>query len=338
MTGLELARLFFHEAVVPIIGRVMPGLRYSAGLLGDCSDVIGFDDAVSRDHGWGPRCQLLLEPDNVDEVSRALDAALADGLPLRFRGYSTSYEGMRLANIDGPPIKHWVDMATPERFLQANLGVARAIGLAPRDWIAMRGYRLLGVTAGEMFRDDLGFEETRRALAFYPDDIRLYLIAADWMKIADEQAFPGRAGSRGDEAGSAIISARLAEILMRLCFHLERRYAPYSKWFGSAFLRLAGCGHVREPIGRMVTAPDWQERDGHWTAALAGVIALHEREGLLEAGKYRPAPVYLGRPGTGLPQFERGGPPSIASLIDEIRSRIVDPEVRALAAALEEAS
>jgi Domain of unknown function (DUF4037) len=337
VTGLELARLFFHEAVEPIVERVMPGLRYSAGLLGDCSDVIGFDDDISRDHGWGPRCQLLLQPERLDEVRGELDAALAAGLPLHFRGYSTSFADMRMVDIESPPVEHWVDMASPEAFLRNQLGVTSAVGLAAADWIAMRGHRLLNVTAGEMFRDDLGFAETRRALGFYPDDIRLYLMAVDWMKIADEQAFPGRAGSRGDEAGSAIIAGRLAESAMRLCFLLERGYPPYSKWFGSAFRRLACSAGLVEPITRMLTARDWQERDRHWTEALAGLIAVHEREGLLEAGKYRPARCYLGRPGTGLPQFERGGPPAIVSLIDDLRLRIADPEVRALAEAIPEA-
>ena len=337
VTGLELARAFFHEAVAPLIARVMPALPYSAGLLGDCSDVIGLDDAVSRDHGWGPRCQLLLPAERFDDVSRQLDAALAAGLPLGFRGYSTSYAGMLRVAVDAPPVRHWVDMATPGGFLRNNLGVERATGIAPREWLTMRGYSLLNVTAGEMFRDDLGFEEARRALAFYPDAIRLYLIAADWMKIADEQAFLGRAGSRGDEAGSAVIGARLAESLMRLCFQLERRYAPYSKWFGSAFARLTAAAGVHESITRMVTATGWQERDRHFTDALAAVIAVHEREGLLVAGKYRPAPVYLGRPGSGLPQFERGGPPAIVTLIDDIRGQIADPEVRALAAELQPA-
>ena len=35
-----------------------------------------------------------------------------------------------------------------------------------------------------------------------------------------------------------IVTARMAEKLMRLCFLIERRYAPYSKWFGAAFSRL----------------------------------------------------------------------------------------------------
>jgi hypothetical protein len=61
MTGLELARRFFAEAVEPLVASVAPDLRFSAGLLGDGSDVLGYDDDVSRDHGWGPRCQLLLD-------------------------------------------------------------------------------------------------------------------------------------------------------------------------------------------------------------------------------------------------------------------------------------
>jgi Domain of unknown function (DUF4037) len=336
LTGLELARLFFHECVAPIVEAAAPGLRYSAGRIGDGSDVMGFDDAVSRDHGWGPRCVLLLAPEHAGELRRTLDAALAGNLPLTYRGYTTSFWRPTGSLIfrDAPPVAHWIEMATTEEFLRYHLGVAGVAGLSPRDWLAMSSFNLLAMTAGEMFRDDLGFEETRRALAFYPDDVRLYLIAAEWRKIAEEQAFPGRAGSRGDEAGSAIVAARLAERLMRICFHLERRYVPYGKWFGSAFLRLERCTEVRAPITRMLTAPTWQQRDHHWGEALAAVIAAHERDGLVEAGVYRPAPIHASRPGTGLPRFERGGPPPIGTLIDDIRARIADPDIRELARAL----
>jgi hypothetical protein len=339
LSGLEIARLYFHEEVEPIIRSVMPALRYSAGLFGDGSDVMGLDDAVSRDHGWGPRCIVLLQAEGFDETRRALDAALAARLPLFFRGYTTSFQGRdgSAVIVDAPPVKHWVDMTTAEAFLRNYLGVTSAAGLTGRDWLGMRAFNLLGVTAGAMFRDDLGFDGTRRQFASYPDDVRRYLIAAEWMKIAEEQAIPGRAGSRGDEAGSAIVGARLAEFAMRIGFHLERRYAPYRKWFGSAFARLENCSRIHGAITRMLTASNWQERDRHWGDALAPLIALHEREGLLAAGKYRTAPVYATRPGTGLPQFERGGPPAIGALIDDIRGPIADREIRELARALGDA-
>jgi len=61
---------------------------------------------------------------------------------------------------------------------------------------------------------------------------------------AQEQAFPGRAGARGDEVGAALVSARLVESLARTCFYVERAYPPYSKWFGSA-LRCGGSAAAR---------------------------------------------------------------------------------------------
>ena len=42
----------------------------------------------------------------------------------------------------------------------------------------------------------------------------------------------------GDELGSAVLGARLVESAMRLAFLMERTYAPYVKWFGTAFARL----------------------------------------------------------------------------------------------------
>ena len=107
-------------------------------------------------------------------------------------------------------------------------------------------------------------------------------------------------------------------------------YPPYSKWFGAAFRRLPGCGQLHDHVTAMLAAGDWQARDQRWADALREVIAILEGDGLLERGKYRPAPVYLGRAGTGLPAFDRGGPPSIEELIEDLRGKITDPQVRSL--------
>ena len=78
----------------------------------------------------------------------------------------------------------------------------------------------------------------RADLAWYPDDLWLWLIACQWQRISQEESFVGRAAQVGDDLGSGIIAARLAHDVMRLCFLFERRYAPYSKWFGTAFSKL----------------------------------------------------------------------------------------------------
>jgi hypothetical protein len=330
ITGLALARDFFQEAVAPVAERVAPGLRYTAGRIGPRSDALGFDDAVSRDHFWGPECLLLLDPAAFAQVAPKLDAALREQLPVRFRGYSTSYRNGQRVDVDHPPIDHAVELTTVPAFLRAQLGFDSLDALTPLDWLMMDEQKLLEVTAGELYRDDLQLARTRAQLAFYPDDLRLHLMAVEWTRIADEQAFPARAGARGDEAGSALVQARLTESALRLCFLLERRYPPYAKWFGTAFQRLAAAPDLLPTVTALLAAGDWQQRDRLWADLLHALIVRHERAGLLAAGRYRPAPVYLGRPGTGLPQFPRGGPPAITELISELRAGIADAQVRAL--------
>jgi hypothetical protein len=333
LAGLELARLFYEEAVAPVLARTLPGLRHTAGRFGHGSDVLGLDDRISRDHGWGPRCDLLLEEAGFGEARAAVDAALRRELPPRFRGYSTRYRDHVRIDGDGPPSDDWVhgvEIGTVERFLRAELGVARATGWSAIDWLVVSEQRLLEVTGGALFRDDLSFADVRRRLTYFPDDVRLHLMAARWHKLGDEQAFLGRAGARGDEVGSALVGGRLAEGLMGLGFLLDRRYAPYSKWFGSAFARLPSAAATQAAITALVTARGWEERDRHWAEALRDTIALHEQAGLIAPGRYRPAAVYLGRPGSGLPQIEGEGGASIGRLVDELRDRIADPAVRAL--------
>jgi hypothetical protein len=342
ITGLALAKAFFHEAVAPVVARAAPSLRYTAGRIGPRSDALGFDDAISRDHYWGPECMLLLDPVAFDGIAQRLDSALRDELPVRFRGYSTSYRDGGRVPIDNPPVAHAVELTTVPVFLQASLGISPGSDptegagptpldrLTPVDWLMMDEQKLLEVTGGELFRDDLQLARTRARLAFYPDDLRLHLMGVEWTKIADEQAFPARAGARGDEAGSALVQARLAESAIRLCFLLERKYPPYSKWLGTAFQRLPASATVQPSLTGLLAARDWQERDKLWSDLLAALIALHERAGLLTPGKYEPAPVYEGRPGTGLPQFDRGGPPPIPQLISDLRAPITDPRIRAL--------
>jgi hypothetical protein len=340
VNGLDLARAFFHEAVAPVVARAAPSLRYTAGRIGPRSDVLGFDDALSQDHYWGPEALLLLDPADLEQLGPRLQAALRAELPVRFRGHSTSYRNGQRIDVDQPPVEHAVELTTVGGFLHRNLGVGADRGeadwlaplgwMTPQDWLSIDEQRLLEATAGELFRDDRQLARTRGQLAFYPDDLRRHLMAVEWTRIADEQAFPARAGARGDEPGAAIVQARLAESALRLCFYLEGRYPPYAKWLGTAFARLPAAATVLPPLRALLTAADWTERDRRWADLLSALIALHEAAGLLTRGKYRTAPVYLGRPGTGLPQFDRGGPPAITELITDLRAPISDPAVRAL--------
>ena len=62
---------------------------------------------------------------------------------------------------------------------------------------------------------------------------------------------------------------------MRLCFLMKKTYPPYSKWFGTAFKRLA-CAPVLWPVFQGVLgAGTWQTRERYLVQAYEIVAACH---------------------------------------------------------------
>ncbi len=107
----------------------------------------------------------------------------------------------------------------------------------------------------------------------------------------------GRAGIAGDEVGSALIGGRLVRDLMRLGFLMERTYAPYPKWFGTAFQRLS-CGPGLYPLLlEVLRAADWGSRDAALGRAYEAVALAHNRLGVTARLPDKPKR-FFGRPFT----------------------------------------
>ena len=225
LPGVELSGALYRDVVRPLLG----GQPHAAALLGWGSDVLGYDTPRSTDHGWGPRLLVLLAAaDAVEPVQARLDAAL----PERFRGWLVRY------GWDDVPAQHHVTVTTARRWSLDHLGVDATDGMSDLDWLVTPQQRLLGVVAGAVHADDVG-EPTRlrRLLAWYPDHVWRWLLASQWHRIAQEEAFVHRTAEVGDDTGSAVTAARLVRDLVRLALLLDRRYAPYAKWLGTAFAR-----------------------------------------------------------------------------------------------------
>ena len=61
--------------------------------------------------------------------------------------------------------------------------------------------------------------------------------------------------------GAALIGARLVRDVMHLCFLMERQYAPYPKWFGTAFKQLSHAASLAPVLQQALSAGSWQERE-----------------------------------------------------------------------------
>ena len=327
--GLELSRRFYQEAVRPILDAEYPGLPHSAALIGPGSEVLGFDTPMSADHHWGPRVMLFLTSEDYDRRRAAIHETLRRRLPHRCEGYPTNFSAPNpddngtqlLQATDAGPVNHRVELFTVAGFWLDYLGFDIARDLEPADWLTFPEQKLCTLTTGAVYHDGIGLQAVRDRFAYYPRDVWLYLLAAGWARIGQEEHLMGRAGSVGDEIGSALIGARLARDLMRLCFLMERQYAPYPKWFGTAFMRLA-CGPELAPILRRAQlAETWQEREQHLCAAYERVAAMYNALGLTDplASTVRP---FWGRP------FRVIGCERFA---EALTAKISDPAVRHIA-------
>lgn len=329
VTGIKLSERFYWEAVRPLLDRHYPNLAHSAALIGDGSEVLGYDDSISTDHHWGPRVMMFVQPEDYDRAASSLRALLGDHLPRRFDGFPTSFtppnpmdNGVQLLHeVEEGPVNHRVDVQTPAEFIRHQINFDLGQTLQPIDWLTFPEQKLLSITAGAVFYDAIGLAQLRDLFAYYPHDVWLYLLISAWARLGQEEHLMGRAGQVGDELGAALIGARLVRDVMRLCFLMERSYAPYAKWFGTAFLRLRSGVELYPVLQRVLAAGTWQEREQHLSIAYEHVARMHNR-------------LHLTRP---LPERTRqffGRPFQVIALhgyADALCAQIQDPQVRALA-------
>lgn len=277
--GLKLSKLFYESKVKPILDRAFPRVRHSAALIGWGSEVLGFDTHISRDHHWGPRVLLFLNEKDFPKLKDTISEVLSAELPYEFMGYSTNYSkpepnGVRHpVKIDSGPVDHMINIYTVRSFFQARLGfdLNRKIKIA--DWLTFPQQRLLELTNGEVYYDGLGqLAKARARLEYYPRDIWLYMMAAQWIRISEEEAFVGRTGHVGDELGSQVVAARLVRELIKLSFLIERKYTPYSKWLGTAFSRLKIAEPLTPILRRTLLAKTWKTRE-KWLAEAYSLMA-----------------------------------------------------------------
>ena len=225
MTGLELAREYYFQVGRPMLEAPFPEYlpKIAAGLVGDGSECLGFDDEISRDHDFGPSFCLWLTKDDYDAVGEEMQHAYAS-LPGEFLGFparNTSARG------DGR-----VGVLEIRQFYGRYIGAEQPPKSLKR-WLYLPEDKLAAVTAGAVFEDSLGeFSRIRAALAeYYPEDVRIKKIAARAAGMAQSGQYNyGRCMCRGDTVAASLALNEFVRQAMSMLYLLNRRYAPYYKW------------------------------------------------------------------------------------------------------------
>jgi hypothetical protein len=326
--GIELSRRFYLESVRPLLDARFPGLPHAAARIGSGSEVLGFDTEMSTDHEWGPAVQLFL-PEAQIGLAHSIREVMRHELPREFYGYPTHFgdspdePGTQVmqSGSDGP-INHHVTVSTVREFAQQHLAYDPALSLEAADWLTISSQKLREVTAGEVFFDEAGeLTALRERLAYYPHDVWLYMLAAQWQRIGQEEHLMPRAGYAGDELGSSIIGSRLVRDIMGLCFLMERQYAPYPKWYGTAFKQLVAAERLLPVLAQVQAAETWQERNKAIAEACRCVERMHNALDITESMPEEPTHFF------GRPFLVIWGSKFAGALLE----RIADPEVLQIA-------
>ncbi|MCL2201361.1 MAG: DUF4037 domain-containing protein, partial [Oscillospiraceae bacterium] len=164
MNGLKLTREYFKSTAEPSLKTYFPALypRLAAGLVGNGSECLGYDDELSRDHDWGIDFFIwTTEADKgfIPKLSEwKLD--LFETSPPEFSPVRSGYGAQ-------------TGVMTCGGFYQSLIGAPegpKTLG----EWLRVPEENFALATNGEVFIDGAGeFSKTRNSLQkHYPEDLR----------------------------------------------------------------------------------------------------------------------------------------------------------------------
>lgn len=276
-TGIDVARAFHAEVVGPLLASELPGLAYAAARLGSGSDVLGFDDATSRDHDWG--CRLTVLVDEADAaVAPKIDEVLTDRLPETFAGLP-----VRFPVTWDPTDTHNVEIATVHAFAASRLGVDPHLlpTLPNLAWLTVTGHGVIEAVGGPVFTD--GTRELaplREALRWYPPDVDRYVLACAWASIGERLTMLGRTAYRGQELQSRLLGAQVTLGLQHIAFLVHRTWMPYKKWREARFLLLPDASSLVPHFETALSAAPVGDREQALAQAAQALLEVQRARGL----------------------------------------------------------
>ncbi|GAB4061931.1 DUF4037 domain-containing protein [Uliginosibacterium sediminicola] len=249
MSGLELARSYYQAVRGELLASFAPvAQRIAFGLVGHGSECFGFDDALSRDHDFGPGFCIWLTDEDYALFGARLQTEYAQ-LPREFAGFA--------ARQVSPRSEQRVGVFRISDFYAQFLG-APNLPVSDADWLQIPEELLACACNGEVFADPLGeFSRLRAQLqAYYPDGIIRRKLAQAVAKMAQSGQYNlPRALQRGE-----LVTAQLAraEFMRHACcaaFVLNRRYAPVYKWLHRGLRTLPKLGDLHGVLDALARAP-----------------------------------------------------------------------------------
>lgn len=251
ISGLAISEGYFNEYGREMLGK-FSGYEIAAGLLGEGSDVLGYDDLISRDHDFGAGFAIFISRKTNSEIGAELEAAY-DALPAYYCGIPKApktLDGQRRGVI------------IYEDFFRRLTGLETPPE-TESEWLYAYEYGLAALSGGRIFYgENTGFADIlRKFRRYYPENIRRKKLADALINAAQNGQYNlPRAVKRHDLLTAQLCSAKFAEYAMAAAFAVNRRFAPIVKWQGRM---LSECGYLADlpdMLERFLAENDMDER------------------------------------------------------------------------------
>jgi len=108
-------------------------------------------------------------------------------------------------------------------------------------------------------------------------DICKIRLAVLWNYIWNKEAFIGRSIEINDYIGLKINTLRIVSYLIKILFYLEKRYIPYSKWFGLAFKQLTVYNDVNNIVENILNENNPKKIEENLCILYEKVIEIHNK-------------------------------------------------------------
>lgn len=225
MKGLELSERYYETYGKTMLERKFPELkkRVAAGLVGQGSECLGFDDGISADHDYGPSFCLWLTKADYEKYGQALQEEY-DKLPAEFEGVKAREVSVHGGGRIGV-------LCIPDFYYRLT-GFSQAPG-NNREWMQIPETALCMATNGKVFEDPLGeFCRIREGfLAYYPEDVWVKKIVARAAFMAQTGQYNyARAMKRRESVAAMLALAEFTKNAISMVYLLNRRYMPFYKW------------------------------------------------------------------------------------------------------------
>ena len=255
--AMDLGRAFFKKIVRPAMEKVCPDLlaQSACGRFGLGSECLGYDDALSQDHHWGPRVDIMLPEHLFKQDAQQRMASIAKEFPETFMGFK-----LEAGHVGGAGL-------SPEgmdSFLMRTVGITK-VPETHEEWLNIPEEEIIHIINGEVWHDGLGaFTQMRQAYqSYYPDDVWKRRIA-HWCRYCSGMGLYAvhRAVLRKNYPAAFISLGQTIKLTLELTFLLNRTYFPYYKWIYPAFQKLPRLASEIDPLISEISQSEttWRRR------------------------------------------------------------------------------